>query len=124
MSLMTLDMVRSCSCAVMNIWWLAILAYFIVSICVAVYVLGFLLKYNDGRWSIHSTVLMMVTAIAFVYTTVYYLRLLQHDDCKCVDKNYLNSLDFLVKIRYAALTILSSFGVLFIIVALAFLAKY
>jgi hypothetical protein len=114
---------NSCSCAILNIWWLAIAVYFITSVVVGVYILGFLFKLNRGVWAFECSIAMLLSAIAFVYITIYYLRLLQSKECKCISQQYIRDLQFLAKIRYAALSILFTFGILFIVIGIAVLAN-
>ena len=113
----------SCKCAILNIWWIAISVYFVTSVAVGVYLLGYLFKLNRGVWAFHCSIAMLLAAIAFVYITIYYLRMLQSSSCNCLSRQYVRDLQFLAKIRYAALTMLTSFSVLFFIIAIAYVAR-
>lgn len=116
MGLQTLKMIYTCRCAVINLWWVGIAIYFLSSLAIAIYMLAYLMKYNHGAWTLQCTITTIVTAILFVWVTLYYLQTLQASNtCKCVQKKYIVYLQLLIKLRYALISLISSFGIFIIL---------
>lgn len=124
MAAKTLQMVFLCRCAIFNLWWVTIAIYFIFSVIVTIYFIQTALGYNRGTWSLILTIIMIITFIAFIYLTLYYLNYLQNQEqsqnCKCIDSKYVNTLEILAKIRYAILSLILSNIIIIILVALIF----
>lgn len=98
--------VIKCKCAVLNVYWLVIILYFVLSTMYLVYSMMVTYGYADGKYTNSFMWIFILSTIAFVIGSFWYIDYLKKKKCECVDDSYKKLLRLITKIRVIIIILL------------------